>query len=79
MSMPIIAGAMLFLGLDAFAEGFTKVPLAQMLAAVVVSALSAYATIALFIGLLARIGMMPFVWYRLALGLLLVLVIIFGS
>lgn len=79
MSMPIIAGAMLFLGLDAFAEGFTKVPLAQILAAVVVSAISAYATIALFIGLLARIGMMPFVWYRLVLGLLLVLVIMFGS
>ncbi len=79
MSMPIIAGAMLFLGLDALAEGFTRVPVAQMLAAMVVSAFSAYATIALFIGLLGRIGMMPFVWYRLSLGLILLLVIMFGS
>ncbi len=79
MSMPIIAGAMLFLGLDALAEGFTRVPVAQMLAAMVVSAVSAYATIAVFISLLGRIGMMPFVWYRLALGFVLVLVIMFGA
>ena len=42
----------------------------------VVAGVSAYATIALFLGLLDRIGLMPFVIYRLALGGALVLVIL---
>jgi undecaprenyl-diphosphatase len=41
-----------------------------------VAGLSAYATIALFLGILDRIGLMPFVWYRLILGCGLVVVII---
>jgi undecaprenyl-diphosphatase len=38
---------------------------------VAVSAISAYACIHFFLKLLDRIGMLPFVWYRLALGVLL--------
>ena len=51
------------------------VPLSQLLVAMVVAGVSAYATIALFLGLLDRIGLMPFVIYRLVLGGALVLVI----
>jgi len=46
------------------------------LTAMLVAGLSAYATIAVFLGILERIGLMPFVWYRLALGCGLVGVIV---
>ncbi|MDA9368039.1 undecaprenyl-diphosphate phosphatase [Flavobacteriaceae bacterium] len=75
MSVPIIAGAMLFMALKVGAEGLGVVSLAQVSVAVVVAAVSAYATIALFIKLLDRVGLMPFVWYRMALGLTLLLLI----
>ena len=42
--------------------------------AVAVAALTAYACIAAFLRLLDRIGLMPFVYYRLALGLALFVV-----
>lgn len=45
---------------------------------IIVSALSAFACIHLFLKWLEKIGFMPFVWYRLALGVGL-LVLFFGS
>ena len=42
--------------------------------AVAVAALTAYACIAAFLRLLDRIGLMPFVYYRFALGLALFVV-----
>ena len=44
---------------------------APMLLGVAVSAVSAYACIHYFLKLLDRIGMLPFVWYRLLLGAVL--------
>ncbi len=75
MSVPIIAGAMLFMLLKVGEQGLGAVSLTQVCVAVVIAAGSAYATIALFIKLLDRIGLMPFVWYRMALGLTLLLLI----
>lgn len=75
MSVPIIAGAMLFMLLKVGEQGLGVVSLTQVCAAVVIAAVSAYATIALFIRLLDRVGLMPFVWYRMALGLALLLLI----
>lgn len=75
MSVPIIAGAMLFMVLKVGEQGLGVVSLTQVCAAVVIAAVSAYATIALFIRLLDRVGLMPFVWYRMALGLALLLLI----
>ena len=76
LSVPIILGAMLFMGLDLLSGEGARVPVTQILAAMVLSGLSAYATIALFLGLLARVGLMPFVWYRLGLGAVLIAVIL---
>ncbi|MEY8239841.1 MAG: undecaprenyl-diphosphate phosphatase, partial [Cycloclasticus sp.] len=42
-----------------------------IVAGVVISALSAFACISLFLKLLERVGMFPFVIYRLGLGLVL--------
>ena len=41
---------------------------------VLVSGVTAYLCIALFLRLLDRIGMMPFVYYRIALALMLYLI-----
>ena len=43
----------------------------QMAVGTLVSGLVAYSSIALFLRLLDRIGMAPFVWYRLVLGVVL--------
>lgn len=76
MSVPIILGAMLFMGLSVIETGTGHVSLSQLVVAMLVAAVSAYSTIALFLGLLNRIGLLPFVWYRLLLGLVLVFIIV---
>ena len=76
LSIPVIAGAMLFMGIHLFAgEAVVRFSLGQLFIAMSIAGVSAYASIALFFGLLARIGLMPFVWYRLALGVVLTVVI----
>jgi undecaprenyl-diphosphatase len=42
-----------------------------------IAALSAYATIAFFVSLVARVGMMPFVIYRIFLAMVLFLIVVF--
>lgn len=70
MSIPVIAGAGLLKAFDLLEQGDTLVWGSLALAALV-AGLAAYACIAVFLKVLDRIGLMPFVWYRLALGLVL--------
>jgi len=79
LSVPVILGAMLFLALELASGIEARVPLMQMLVAATVAAISAYATIALFLAALNRMGLMPFVYYRLLLGIGLFAVIGFGG
>ena len=44
-----------------------------------VAAVSAYATIAFFVGLVTRVGMMPFVIYRVLLALIIILVFVYNK
>ncbi|MDG1065696.1 MAG: undecaprenyl-diphosphate phosphatase [Luminiphilus sp.] len=76
LSIPVILMAMTFMGFTWFAGEARAAPVGQLLIAMLVAGLSAYATIAVFLGILDRIGLMPFVWYRLILGCVLVVVII---
>lgn len=76
MSVPIILGALVFLLFDAIGDSAVSIEWGMMLGAASVAAISAYLTIALFLGVVARMGMMPFVWYRLILGAVLVLMIL---
>lgn len=76
MSVPIIFGALVFLMFDAVSDSAVAIDWGMMLGAALVAAISAYLTIALFLGIVARVGMMPFVWYRLVLGVVLVLIIL---
>jgi len=79
MSVPIISGAMLFLSLDLLFGGETEVPAGQILLAATIAGVTAYCTIALFLAALSRMGMMPFVVYRLLLGAGLVAIVFLGN
>lgn len=76
LSVPLIAGAMLFIVLDISEADFGAVTPMKVLVAMAISGTSAYLTIAAFIGLLGRIGLMPFVVYRLLLGAVLVAILL---
>lgn len=71
MSIPVIFGAALLQLLDLLASP-GRVDWSLLAAATLVAAVSAYVCIALFLELIERVGLMPFVVYRLILGLLLV-------
>lgn len=73
MSIPVILGAGLLKGLD-LAETGSSSEWTMVIAGAVLSAISAYSCIHLFLKWLDRIGMMPFVIYRMALGVLLLAV-----
>lgn len=49
----------------------------ELLAGFLIAAVSAFACIHFFLKLIDRIGMMPFVWYRLALGGILIVFVLF--
>lgn len=71
MSIPIILLAGSYLGLE-LVQADTQIAWTPMLVGVAVSFLSAYACIHWFLKLLTRVGMLPFVIYRVLLGVALV-------
>ncbi len=75
LSIPIIFGAGCLLSIELFEQN-TIVHWPQLFTAVLVSAVSAWCCIALFLRVIERIGLMPFVWYRLVLGLALIVLMI---
>jgi undecaprenyl-diphosphatase len=77
MSIPVIAGALLLMLIKEFELFFDSTNLALTLIAMLVAAGSAYATIAFFVGLVTRVGMMPFVIYRVLLALILFSFLVF--
>lgn len=70
MSIPVIAGAGLLKTLDLLESPLT-VDWGWLGVAALVAGVTAYACIRLFLDLLERVGLMPFVYYRVALALLL--------
>lgn len=70
LSVPVIGGALLVM-LATVAPGETSLEAEAMLLAFILSAVFAYATIKVFMYLLDKVGLMPFVVYRVLLGLLL--------
>jgi len=71
LSIPVIVLAGGLKGLDLLQQT-TAVPWGQMGLGIVVSAISAYLSIHFFLQLLEKWGMLPFVIYRLVLGVFLV-------
>ena len=70
LSIPVILGAGLLKTKDLL-ESTVPVDWGHMALGVVVSAVTAYLTIMLFLRLLDRVGMLPFMLYRLLLGAVL--------
>ena len=75
LAIPVIAGAGSLETLKLISAG-AAIDWTGLLTAVIVSAMTAYACIALFLKWIARIGMLPFVIYRVAFGLLLIYVFV---
>ena len=75
LSVPIILGAAT-LKMNDLIEATESVAWDPILVGVIVSFLSAYLCIRLFLTWVQRIGLLPFVAYRLALGMILLIVII---
>ncbi|MDH3977959.1 MAG: undecaprenyl-diphosphate phosphatase [Gammaproteobacteria bacterium] len=71
LSMPTIAGAAVFELADA-ASSPVPIDWTFMLVGLLVSAISAYFCIRLFLSVIERIGMLPFMLYRLALAAVLI-------
>ena len=74
LAIPTIAGAQLLLMLDLYQTPNSH-ELRELLAAVVISGLSAYVCIKFFISLVERTGMTPYVIYRLLLGAVLLFLV----
>lgn len=70
LSIPVIAGAGLLKGLE-LAESAQVVDWSGLAFAALLSGITAFSCITVFLRLLDRMGMMPFVYYRIALALLL--------
>jgi undecaprenyl-diphosphatase len=71
LSIPAIFLAGSYEGLKAVSAGI-NMPWLYLITGILVAALSAYFCIHAFLKLIAKIGVMPFVWYRLFLGLFLI-------
>ena len=70
LSAPLILAAGLFKGLELLQQG-NDAPWFDLLLGAAVSGISAYLCIYLFMELISRIGMTPFVIYRMVLGVVL--------
>lgn len=70
LSIPTIAGAGLLLANDALAEGHTA-RIEHLLVGAALSGVAAYGCIRVFITLIDRTGMLPYVIYRILLGVVL--------
>ncbi|NBB93751.1 MAG: undecaprenyl-diphosphate phosphatase [Gammaproteobacteria bacterium] len=71
LSIPVIAGATV-LGLDDLLAAGRATPWGLLMLGFLVSAVSTYACIHYFLAFIRRIGMQPFVIYRVVLGLMLI-------
>ena len=74
LSIPVIGGALILM-LVTQSDAIAGDAIFEILVAMMIAGLSAYLTIAFFVGLVKRIGMMPFVVYRLVLAGLLFIII----
>lgn len=74
LSIPIILAAGTISAIDLSQQAASLI-WPHLLLALTLSAISAYLCIGMFMRLIERVGLMPFVWYRLGLGLVLLWVI----
>lgn len=78
LSIPLILAASLLKTVSLIADP-APTAWSDLVIGTALSGLAAYVCIRLFLGYINRIGFMPFVWYRLALGTVLVIMIYSGA
>ena len=74
LSIPTILGALIFLLIDSY-NSFEAINLSSLFIGFSISAIFAFFTIKFFLAFIDKIGMYPFVLYRLVLGLCLLLIV----
>ena len=74
LSIPTILGALIFLLIDSF-NSFEVINLLSLFIGFSISAIFAFFTIKFFLAFIDKIGMYPFVLYRLVLGLGLLIIV----
>ena len=74
LSIPTILGALIFLLIDSY-NSFEAINLSSLFIGFSISAIFAFFTIKFFLAFIDKIGMYPFVLYRLVLGLGLLLIV----
>ena len=74
LSIPTILGALIFLLIDSF-NSFEAINLSSLFIGFSISAIFAFFTIKFFLAFIDKIGMYPFVLYRLVLGLGLLFIV----
>lgn len=72
LAIPIIAASGLLRGMDLMQAGSASIEWFTLLYAIIVSAVVAYLCINYFLKLIERVGFLPFVIYRVLLGLVLI-------
>lgn len=77
LSIPVIFSSGLFKAME-FSDSYS-LHLNELLSGILISGITAFLTIHFFLHLLNRIGLMPFVWYRLILGIGLLLFMVNDS
>ncbi len=75
LSLPVVFGAALLKGIDLAKHGIEPGMAVPMLTGVTVSALTGYISVAFLLKFVQSRTLWPFVWYRLALGFLLFVLI----
>lgn len=78
MSLPVIAGAVLFKAIGATVEGIPDDLVVPMIVGVVTAALSGWVAVWGTIKIVQTHSLMPFVWYRIALGVFILLLLATG-
>ena len=73
LGIPTILGALVFLLLDMIAPG-VEIDLLQLLVGFSISSVVAFLTIKYFLLFVEKIGVMPFVIYRIILGMVIILI-----
>jgi Uncharacterized bacitracin resistance protein len=75
MSIPVILGAGVLKTVDLVAQE-SAVDWSLLLMSAALAGIMAYSCITVFLRILDRVGLRPFMWYRLVLGMLLLLTLV---
>ena len=78
MSLPVIAGAVVFKGYGAIEEGLPGDLIVPMIVGIITSGIAGWVAVWGTLRLVQTHSLMPFVWYRIGLGVFVLIVLAAG-